>query len=157
MYRVIFKSFSEKKIEYTLQSHTIYNFVEAFNKSTGEANQIMEVKNWPTIQNKNFSNFFDSLRTKNSDIGLNGFLFGSAIIGINGLINKNLLGSYSEFSKLAKKTDNYHFEPINIKNPSFKYHVIPFSYKSLSSRHISKKIKYFIDTINQKNRFHIIL
>ena len=64
IYRVIFKPFSSSSFNYSLASHNSSNFLEAFDRTTGDAKRCLHIIKWPS-SNK-YKEFFKSAKKGNN-------------------------------------------------------------------------------------------
>ena len=164
LYRVVFDSFSDKALQYTLASHTISNFINAFDPTTGTERQCVWVRSWPLASPKIFKK-----TQKGLEKILDGQLIGAAgnFLEVLRMVNDGeSLGQLSGFFKFAKKTNQYHPDGRNLFELKFKYHyhTEPFSPTRLTSRHLPSPVYHLLyhldrdapelDSVDQERELH---
>ena len=147
LYRVVFGSFPSSPLQHTLASHTISNFLSAFDPATGAEQKCVFVRSWPLVSKEILRKSQRGLRRI-----LDGQLIGAvgSLLEILRMVNDGeILGQFSGFFRFAHKANQYHPDGLNLVENStedfeckFKYHYYaePFDSTRLARRHLSDPV-----------------
>jgi len=142
LYRVVFEDFDANPRQYTLDSHAMRNFLNAFDPTTGMERKCVVVKSWPLISTASF---------KKTQQGLAKLLSGQLIEAMGNFLwvvkvagEGESLGQYSAFFKFAQKTNHYHPDGLSLVENSpegfelkykYHYHTAPFDHAFTALNH----------------------
>jgi hypothetical protein len=156
LYRVVFDDFDANPRQYTLASHAMHNFLNAFEPTTGKERQCVLVKSWPLISTESF---------KKTRQGLAKLLSGQLIEAMGNFLwvlkvasEGEIMGQYSGFFKFAQQTNHYHPDGLSLEEDSpedfeltykYHYHTEPFDSALLPSRQLPAPVRHLITHLRQ--------
>ncbi|MEL6152914.1 MAG: NB-ARC domain-containing protein, partial [Bacteroidota bacterium] len=162
VYRIVFERFVNKLGKYTLESHDMANFLQAFDMQTGKALRCVEVKDWPLVS-KEILDTAINLAGKGNGIGMDIKSLCYVFVLLKKCLNQELLGEYSGFFKFANETNFYHTASLTLKGEDdfdrkYKYHyqTRPFDPHTVSIRHLPEDVRQLLGQFHNNSLPHAI-
>ncbi len=156
LYRIVFKNFSAIPAKYTLQSHGIHNFLNAFEPTTGIEKKCVLVRSWPLISKEELKRASKGLTNM-----LDGNLFsamGNFLAVLKSVHSQELMGHYSSFFRFAQQTNHYHPDGLILGEDSkenfemkykYHYHTVPFDPSFVPRHHLPPSVHRLILDLQQ--------
>jgi tetratricopeptide (TPR) repeat protein len=152
LYRVVFEQFANTSLKYTLASHAMANFINAFDPYTGQARRCVWVQDWPVVSKKSLTKAKKALTSNPANALLNLFSL------LKDVVDQEHLGEYSGFLKLAHKANKYHLSgQDSFFARAYKYHykTQPFDPRVLPVRNVPVGARQFLEGVHSGSPAHM--
>lgn len=156
VYRIIFNAFSTISGKYTAESHSMVNFLRAFDMHTGMATYQAFVEDWPLVSKESLKGGYKLLTSNKIKAVFYLFSF------IKKCAQQEVLGEYSGFFKLANQTNQFHTDAFSLEGKdsfdiNYKYHykTKPYDPTLIHIRHIPQGVYYFLEGVYKGSTAHL--
>ena len=149
-YRVVFESFSDMSLwDYTLNSHAIDHFVEAFDRQTHRVRKCACVLDWPLLDKAHIKTMLSKIVTKDAlELGFNlCMLLKESITGE--IFGEELQGffAFAMASDTLEPVENHYHESSSEQRFVYKYCIEPFDSRCFHRRHIPENARKLIKSL----------